>query len=237
MLKPGGHLIAFGGTRTYHRMTCAIEDAGFEIRDCLAWLYGSGFPKSLDVSKAIDKAAGAEREKIVVPLAEIRNPKSINGGHDVDGGDRPWMREARERGFHEKDGETPATAAAQAWQGWGTALKPAHEPIVLARKPLRGTVAANVLAHGTGAINVEACRIGVDAGVEHELVERNALKPAHLLLLVLGLLARRSPELTSLLGVHHQRDVGLESLVLRILQRLLQRLDLEAGAQIGRAHV
>ena len=106
-LKPGGHMAAFGGTRTYHRMACAIEDAGFDIRDSLHWIYGSGFPKSLDVSKAI-KAAG------------------------------------------------------QRWDGWGTALKPAHEPIVLARKPLIGTVAANVLEHGTGALNVDGCRVGTD---------------------------------------------------------------------------
>ncbi|QGJ94418.1 DNA methylase [Mycobacterium phage Elite2014] len=110
VLKPGGHLLAFGGSRTWHRLTVAIEDAGFEIRDSIAWLYGSGFPKSLDVSKAIDKAAGAERE--------VRQ-----------------------------------------WQGWGTALKPAFEPIVVARKPLVGTVAANVLEHGTGALNIDACRI------------------------------------------------------------------------------
>lgn len=107
VLKPGGHLLAFGGTRTFHRLTCGIEDAGFEIRDCLTWLYGSGFPKSLDVSKAIDKAAGAARE----------------------------------------------------WQGWGTALKPAWEPCVVARKPLAGTVAENVQAHGTGALNIDGCRI------------------------------------------------------------------------------
>ena len=129
VLKPGGHLLAFGGTRTYHRMTVAIEDAGFEIRDSLHWLYGSGFPKSLDVSKAIDKAAGAERETI---------------------GNRPLT--------------VPATDAARAWDGWGTALKPAHEPIVLARKPLVGTVAANVMAYGTGALNIDATRIGTDGG-------------------------------------------------------------------------
>lgn len=106
VLKPGGHMVAFGGSRTWHRLASAVEDAGFEIRDSIAWLYGSGFPKSLDVSKAIDKAAS--------------------------------------------------------WQGWGTALKPAFEPIVVARKPLTGTVAANVLAHGTGALNIDAVRIATD---------------------------------------------------------------------------
>jgi site-specific DNA-methyltransferase (adenine-specific) len=117
VLKPGAHLLAFGGTRTHHRLVCAIEDAGFEIRDEIQWLHGSGFPKSRDVSKAIDKAVGAERE-VVGPQ----------------------------------------------WQGWGTALKPACEPICLARKPLVGTVAENVLKHGTGAINVDSCRVGTDAG-------------------------------------------------------------------------
>lgn len=109
--KPGAHLLAFGGTRTFHRLTCAIEDAGWEIRDCIMWVYGSGFPKSLDVSKAIDKAAGAE-------------PKQ--------------------------------------WEGWGTALKPAWEPIIVARKPLAGTVAKNVQRYGTGAININDCRVPTD---------------------------------------------------------------------------
>jgi site-specific DNA-methyltransferase (adenine-specific) len=109
LLKPGGHLLAFGGSRTYHRLACAIEDAGFEIRDQIMWVYGSGFPKSLDVSKAISK--------------------------------------------------TEASDDARRWQGWGTALKPSHEPIVLARKPLDGTVAETVLTHGTGALNIDGCRV------------------------------------------------------------------------------
>lgn len=117
VLKPGGHLLAFGGTRTYHRMVVAIEDAGFEVRDSLHWTYGSGFPKSLDVSKALDKAAAA-----------------------------------------------PATDDAKRWDGWGTALKPSHEPVVLARKPLQGTVVATVLEHGTGAVNVDGCRVGTGTG-------------------------------------------------------------------------
>ena len=158
-MKPGAHLLAFGGTRTYHRLTCAIEDAGFEIRDCIMWLYGSGFPKSLDVSKAIDKAAGDERDKKRIDASKVRNPKSINGGHGVEGGDRPWMRTAIENGFHEVAGDIPATEAAKQWQGWGTALKPSYEPIIVARKPLDGTVAANILEHGTGALNVDGCRV------------------------------------------------------------------------------
>lgn len=124
VLKPGGYLLAFGGSRTYHRMAVAIEDAGFEIRDQIMWIYGSGFPKSLDVSKAIDKAAGVQRT--VIGSKKVPNIK----------GD-----------------------AAKQWQGWGTALKPAHEPIVMARKPLIGTVAENVLTYGTGAINIDGTRV------------------------------------------------------------------------------
>jgi DNA modification methylase len=146
VLKPGGHLLAFGGTRTFHRLTCGIEDAGFEIRDCLSWLYGSGFPKSLDVSKAIDKAAGAERADRVV----------VHGGSN-----KVFQPSTRV-----VDKGTPATAAAERWQGWGTALKPAWEPCVVARKPLAGTVAENVQAHGTGAINVDGCRIGSDGATK-----------------------------------------------------------------------
>jgi len=147
VLKPGGHLLAFGGTRTYHRMTCAIEDAGFEIRDCLTWLYGSGFPKSLVVSKAIDKAAGAEREVVGYEGSDgvVRQPRAMN----PNGGDRVAVQTIT----------APATPDAERWQGWGTALKPAHEPIVLARKPLIGTVAANVLRFGTGALNIDGCRV------------------------------------------------------------------------------
>lgn len=150
VLKPGGHLLAFSGTRTYHRMVCAIEDAGFEIRDQIGWAYGSGFPKSLDVSKAIDKAAGAERERVA--------PRSIIGHQRNIGNRRPYMDDPN----HTTVSDVPATAAAAAWQGWGTALKPAWEPICVARKPLVGTVAANVLAHGTGALNIDGCRVPTD---------------------------------------------------------------------------
>lgn len=144
VLKPGAHLAAFGGTRTYHRLTCAIEDAGFEIRDCLSWLYGSGFPKSLDVSKAIDRKLGAKRVRDVVPDKRTKLH-----------GDRPWLNDPD----HRFESKTAITEDAKRWNGWGTALKPAWEPIILARKPLDGTVAENVLAHGTGAINVDGCRI------------------------------------------------------------------------------
>lgn len=155
VLKPGGHVAAFSGTRTYHRMACAIESAGFEIRDQLAWAYGSGFPKSHDVSKAIDKAMGAERRKVRhKPRAETSG--TMSGSSDS----RPWIEAARKRGYHEVAGPEAATPQAAEWQGWGTALKPSWEPICLARKPLIGTVAENVLEHGTGAINVDGCRVG-----------------------------------------------------------------------------
>lgn len=217
VLKPGGHLLAFGGTRTYHRMTCAIEDAGFEIRDSLHWIYGSGFPKSLDVSKAIDKrggnVAGFEQFRDAVKEAMKRNGVSRAAlsealgnhmlSHYLTAGSQPavpnirdyriiretvrlgndwdhlFLDEAEREVIGKSDstilevapGEgrnrppvtlditAPATDAAKQWEGWGTALKPAHEPIVLARKPLTGTVAANVLQHGTGALNINACRI------------------------------------------------------------------------------
>ncbi|WKW86452.1 DNA methyltransferase [Mycobacterium phage ShroomBoi] len=234
VLKPGGHLLAFGGSRTWHRLAAAIEDAGFEIRDSIAWLYGSGFPKSLDVSKAIDKQRddGADRQAVGAWLRSHREDRgltqkaiathwpSATGGltgcvanwelglnlptwdqwlrlkellslpDDMDG--EVWRLNGRkgtpgeawrtaevlstEDRMNEPSGvvnvgqgvRTPVTRlikaanseAARQWQGWGTALKPAFEPIVVARKPLVGTVAANVLEHGTGAINIDACRIG-----------------------------------------------------------------------------
>lgn len=154
VLKPGGYMIAFGGSRTWHRLAAAVEDAGFEIRDSIAWLYGSGFPKSLDVSKAIDRAAGVEREVV----GERKGGAALNIGGD---NPRPWHERQAERGGI-YDVTAPATAAAKAWEGWGTALKPAFEPIVVGRKPLDGTVAANVQAHGTGAMNIDATRIGAE---------------------------------------------------------------------------
>jgi DNA modification methylase len=234
VLKPGGHLLAFGGTRTFHRLTVAIEDAGFEIRDCLSWLYGSGFPKSLDVSKAIDKRRddtspalevtrwlNAQAKRAGVRYAAILDHFGFNEGSGQIGhwtalsiGAQPavptwpqWLELKALLGFgDEMDAEVwrlngrkgqpgeawhdrkvigeritgigtgkgsvayigdsdnrditaPATPEAEQWAGWGTALKPAWEPVIVARKPLVGTVAANVLAHGTGALNIDACRI------------------------------------------------------------------------------
>jgi site-specific DNA-methyltransferase (adenine-specific) len=151
VLKPGGHLLAFSGSRTYHRMAVAIEDAGFEIRDQIMWVYGSGFPKSMDVSKAIDKQSNVEVEV-------LRTEKRYNepsGIVSVGQGDRVLI---------ERKITAPTTDKAKQWEGWGTALKPAHEPIVLARKPLIGTVATNVIIHGTGALNIDGSRIGNGTG-------------------------------------------------------------------------
>jgi DNA modification methylase len=146
--KPGAHLAAFGGTRTHHRLMCAIEDAGWEIRDCLMWLHGQGMPKSHNVSKAIDKHLGVERP--VIGTATSWNRPDSEAGHAARMNTSPG----------EYALTAPATDAAQQWEGWGTALKPAWEIIILARKPLEGTVAANVMRHGTGGINVDACRVG-----------------------------------------------------------------------------
>jgi site-specific DNA-methyltransferase (adenine-specific) len=144
VLKPGGHLLAFGGTRTYHRMTCTIEDAGFEIRDCIQWIYGSGFPKSMNIAIAIDKIMGADS----IVVGKNLNARETLGTVNI----------------CKKNGSgnilSPSTPEAIQWDGWGTALKPANEPIVLARKPLsEKTIVANVLRWGTGGINVDASRI------------------------------------------------------------------------------
>jgi DNA modification methylase len=223
VLKPGGHLLAFGGTRTWHRLAVAIEDAGFEVRDSVAWMYGSGFPKSLDVSKAIDKmrddsaegaavgawlksqrvAAGLKQKEVAALWPSVTGgltgcvanwetigkvptwdqwltlKEFIGFGDEMD--DEVWRLNGRkgtpgvERPDRQVSGPagndifqptqsvvnpgTPVRDSAQQWQGWGTALKPAHEPIVVARKPLIGTVAENVLTHGTGALNIDGCRI------------------------------------------------------------------------------
>lgn len=165
VLKPGGHLLSFGGTRTYHRMACAIEDAGFEIRDTIMWVYGSGFPKSLDVSKAIDKAAGAERE---VVGSKLDLPGYHLNGHDGGEAFGHGLASSIYDTRLKSSQITEAATAARQWSGFGTALKPACEPIVLARKPLsESTVAANVLKWGVGALNIDGCRVGLgdDKGV------------------------------------------------------------------------
>jgi DNA modification methylase len=244
--KPGAHLLAFGGTRTFHRLAVAIEDAGWEIRDTVMWVYGSGFPKSLDVSKAIDKmdAKGEQEARRLRFTAWVRSTGitagQINeatgtfmGSHYTTAASQPavmtrehleavrhmvgdvpeWVeREADirtvesqnfasrevveertavqgggsslqirmgERREVEANITAPATDAARQWDGWGTALKPAWEPIIVARKPLVGTVAANVLEYGTGGLNVDGCRVGTGDGyTENAVTERRTFEPA-----------------------------------------------------------
>jgi len=162
--KPGAFMLAFGGTRTFHRLAVAIEDAGWEIRDTVMWVYGSGFPKSLDVSKAIDREAGVERKVVGVNEDYLR--RKPNGMKTAG---------ATAYGYSQTQQDTdaritaPATDAARQWEGWGTALKPAHEPICMARKPLsEKTVAENVLKWGTGGINVDGCRVEHDEDLSIE---------------------------------------------------------------------
>lgn len=168
VLKPGGHLVAFSGTRTYHRMVVAIEDAGFEIRDQLAWVYGSGMPKSMDISKQIDKAAGVARE--VIDQRIMRDTTKLNPHHSQHASDYNPNSEGRRAKAYDASATRvvgitkPATEDAQEWEGWGTGLKPCWEPICLARKPFPTTVTANVLIYGTGAINIDGCRVGASGG-------------------------------------------------------------------------
>jgi DNA modification methylase len=151
---PGAHLLAFGGTRTYHRQTCAIEDAGWTVRDCLMWVYGSGFPKSLDISKAIDKAAGVGRE-----VLDSYDTRRVYDRHNS--GSSGASRRQNQIPFNSRNVNitVPATPNAHTWQGYGTALKPALEPIVLAQLPREGTFVDNVLSHGCGALNIDGCRV------------------------------------------------------------------------------
>ena len=152
VLKPGGHMLVFAGSRTQDLMGLSIRLAGFELRDSLAWIYGSGFPKSMDVSKAIDKSAGAEREVVG------RRVRLGDSTHYPTRGDSIFA------GSETGNITAPATPEAERWAGWGTALKPAIEPVLCARKPLTGTVAGNVLEWGTGALNIDASRVGDGSG-------------------------------------------------------------------------
>ena len=157
VLKPGGHLLSFGGTRTYHRMVVAIEDAGFEIRDMISWISNKTFPKSLNIGKAIDKAAGAKREVIGKHSAPAGKSAVMTGSRTITEAGF-WAR-----GDTDVDITAPATDEAKQWDGWGTALKPTVEPIVMARKPIEGTVAKNVLTYGTGGLNIDGSRIGTES--------------------------------------------------------------------------
>lgn len=154
VLKPGAHLVAFGGTRTYHHLAVAIEDSGFEIRDQLAWVYGTGFPKSHDISKVIDRELGAVRTEIIGDNPDHRAVSGVNYQGVYAGGNTGAAKLT-----------APVSDQTRQWQGWGTALKPAWEPIVLARKPLSSaTVARNVMTHRTGGLNIDGCRVVAPTG-------------------------------------------------------------------------
>jgi DNA modification methylase len=166
VLKPGGHLLSFGGTRTFHRMACAIEDAGFQIRDTIMWVYSTGFPKSLNIGKAVDKLQGNERE--TVGCGECGYNVSIS-------------KIRKEQGYRPNLTNTPRefdlTKGTSEWEGWGTALKPSVEPIVMARKPLsEKTVAENCLKWGTGGLNIDACRVPYKSDKDFEDRKRGNLK-------------------------------------------------------------
>ena len=155
LLKPGGHLLAFSSSRTYHRMAVAIEDSGFEIRDQIMWLYGSGFPKSLNIGKTVDKKQGNDREVLGTKITNV----GMQGNNFKRGS---------------KSGEVEVTKGNSEWEGWGTALKPAHEPIVMARKPLsEKSIADNVLKHGTGGINIDGCRIETEENLNGGAYAKN----------------------------------------------------------------
>ena len=158
VLKPGGHLLSFGGARTYHRLVLNIEDAGFEIRDQICWVFGSGFPKSLNISKSIDKALGATRAKMQFK-ARGEGSESFAGQNNV----RPWVERSKKQGFYEVDNDDPITEEAREWLEWGSALKPAFEPICLARKPLsENSIAKNVMRWGTGGLNIGSSRVPME---------------------------------------------------------------------------
>ena len=165
VLKPGGHMLAFSGNRTHHRLFTGVEDAGFEIRDTLTYHFGSGFPKASDISKTIDKRADAEREVIAVKKGDQPAQTDTYGGFEGQGD---------ENNRRDTEVTAPATDAAKKWDGWKTGLKPATEFVVMARKPYDGATVDSVLENGTGALNIDACRI--DGGERPRLVETHDTK-------------------------------------------------------------
>jgi site-specific DNA-methyltransferase (adenine-specific) len=167
VLKPGGFLLAFGGTRTWHRIACAIEDAGFEVRDTIMWLYGTGFPKSHDAARAVEAhlRTGGSRFSARDPALTAEAGVTAAPGAQWQESSRRTMADKADSGW--SGGKVAVTLPeAATWQGWGTALKPAWEPIMVFRKPLIGTVAENALAHGTGALNIDACLVGETGGTK-----------------------------------------------------------------------
>ncbi len=157
VLKPGGYLLAFGGTRTYHRIASAIEDSGFEIRDCIMWLYGSGFPKSMNIGKIYDKKMGNKRKKI----GETKIGKTSLG-------DNSGWDTSKNMKIIKQSGHVDITKGNSKWEGWGTCLKPAYEPIIVARKPFKKSLVDNVIENGVGGLNIDECRIGNETISSHK---------------------------------------------------------------------
>ena len=156
VLKPGGYLLAFGGSRTFHRIACAIEDAGFEIRDTIMWLYGSGFPKSMNIGLMMDKKEGLQKHR----------------GKAIDTAGKGTRKDI-ETNFEVKPPYTDYKSdLAKQWQGWGTALKPSFEPIIVARKPFKSSLVDNVIEYGVGGINIDECRVGTNG----ELIDNHNTK-------------------------------------------------------------
>lgn len=164
VLKEGGYLLAFGGTRTFHRIACAIEDAGFEIRDTIMWLYGSGFPKSMNIGLAVDKKNGVESKVVgkYNPYRDVSIRKHIDNSKfsNIAGTEKKYI----EGGL--KDLKEPTLELAKKWQGWGTCLKPAYEPIIVARKPFKGSLVDNVIENGVGGINIDECRVETNDNIK-----------------------------------------------------------------------
>ena len=157
VLKPGAYLLAFGGTRTFHRIACAIEDAGFEIRDTIMWLYGSGFPKSMNIGKFVDKREGNERQKTGRILHHAQKGVAVAEERGAVGGGS--------FGIEHYEEETIGTSV---WEGWGTCLKPSYEPIIVARKPCEGSIIDNVLKYGVGGINIDGCKFSGEDSTERD---------------------------------------------------------------------
>lgn len=180
VLKPGGYLLAFGGSRTYHRIACAIEDAGFEIRDCVMYLYGTGFPKSMDIAKALEG-------KLTLGSSNPKDFKKLNG-EQVNRGNWGYAKMQLEQGYRNKNYDTeaesetylgklePTTDLAKEWQGWGTCLKPAYEPVIVARKPFKGSVVDNIIKYRVGGLNIDECRIENTNADNYDLEKRQVSK-------------------------------------------------------------
>jgi DNA modification methylase len=162
IVKPGGYIFAFGGSRTFHRLCVKIEDSGWIIKDMFLWLYGSAMAKSHDISKAIDEHLGAEREEIIVSGSKARNPKASGGGKQKKQGTRPFIERAKKRGYHVMKSDKPVTTQAMDFDGYGTGLRPSHEPIIVAMKPLDKNYHTNALKHGVSGLDIQGNRTGDD---------------------------------------------------------------------------